>query len=72
MVLSLTLLQVGISSLGGKCSALSMAVFFINGDITAALEQDARTASVFKGNCKGDFVVETELVNIKSCTVNQP
>jgi len=28
--------------------------------------------SVFKRNCKGDFRVETELVNIKSGTALQP
>lgn len=72
MVLSLMPLYMGIHSLGEKCGALSMAVFFINCDITTFLEQDVSATSVFKGNCKGDFRVETELVKFKSSIARQP
>lgn len=41
-----------------------MAVFFMNCDMTTFLEQDVSTTSTFKGNCKGDFRLETELVKL--------
>lgn len=73
MVLSLLLLWSSSfpSLLGEKHSALAMAAFFINCDTTAALEQDTNLTSEFKGNSKGDFVAETEGVNMKSSMLSQ-
>lgn len=68
MVLSFIPFYVGLDSLGEKHSTFSMAEFFINCTITTFLEQDVTMTCIFKGNCKGDFRLETELVNIKSGT----